>query len=146
MNQATPKPLLPETYVPGSDILIFSSDLEFVEHHREVLLSIGFVPIVAPTLGAALAILRVMLIELVIVDGEAGALEAQSILKLARDDRPGVPVMVISQYPDEELGRQMLELGAANFLDRPALQDDVVHALLAQYAPSGNLWWGKQQN
>lgn len=146
MSKPTPKFLLPESEVPGSDVLIFSSSPEFVEHHRSILLSIGFVPVAANTLGAAFAILRLMLVELVIVDGETGALETQSILKRARDDRPNVPVLVVDQNPDVELGRQALELGAADYLGRPAFQDDVVRALLSHCTPDGSHLWGPQQN
>jgi len=146
MSDPVPKPLLPESYIPGSDILIFSGNPEFVEHHRAVLLSIGFVPIAANTMGAALAIMRLMLIELVIVDGEAETLEIQSILRRARDDWPSVPVLVVDQNPDVEFARQVLNLGAADYLDRPALQDDVVRALLIHCASVGNRMWEPQPN
>lgn len=146
MSNVTPKPLLPESYIPGSDVLIFSSNAEFVEHHRAILLSIGFVPITAGTLGAALAILRLMLIELVIVDGEQGAAETHSILERARDGRPNVPVLVVDQTSDEELGRWVLDMGAADYLYRPALQDDVVRALLVHCGRVGNRLWDPQPN
>lgn len=132
--------------MPGSYILVFSSDKGFIGHHRAILLSIGFAPIAVTTLEAALAVLRTMAIELAIVDEEAGALETKRILQRARDGRQDVPVLVISQNSDTELRRQALELGAAGYLDRPAFQDDVVRALLAHCARSGNPLWGPHQN
>lgn len=146
MSNLPLNPPLPESYIPGSDVLIFSSNPEFVEHHREILLSIGLVPVMAPTLGTALAILRLMLIELVIVDGEAGAGETQSILKLAREDRPSVPVLVVDQSSDPEWGSAVLGMGAADYLGRPAFQDDVVRALLAHCARLGNRLWEPRPN
>lgn len=119
-----------EQYLPGLDVLVFSNDLGFISHHRSILLSIGFVPIVATTLKATLAVLRSQTIELVIVDEEAGPQETQRILKQARDNSPKVPVLVVSSSSQAELRRQALDLGAAGYLDRSAFQDDVVQALL----------------
>lgn len=119
-----------EQYLPGLDCLVFSNDLGFISHHRSILLSIGFDPIVATTLKASLGVLRSKAIELVIVDEEAGTQETQRILKQARDSSPKVPVLVVSSSSCEQLRRQALDLGAAGYLDRSALQDDVVQALL----------------
>lgn len=146
MSKAIPKSLLPESYVPGTDVLILSSDREFINHHRAILLSIGFVPITATTLEAALAVLRMIVIELVIVDEEAGTPESQSILIQARNNGQRVPVLVVSQRFDPQSRREALELGAAAYLDRPAFQDDVVQALLAHCTRRGNTLWGPQHN
>ncbi len=146
MSGTTPKPPIPDAYWPGLDVLIFSNDKEFIDHHRAILLSIGFAPITATTLEAALAILGVMAIELVIVDEQAGALETLRILKQAGDVGQSVPVLVVSQSSDTELRRQALELGAECYLDRPAFQDDVVRVLLAHCTRGGSPLWGPQQN
>jgi len=119
-----------EQYLPGLDVLVFSNDLGFITHHGSILLSIGFVPIVATTLKATLATLRSKAIELVIVDEEAGVQETQRILKQARENSPKVPVLVVSSSSHAESRRQAVDLGAAGYLDRSALQDDVVQALL----------------
>ena len=119
-----------EHHSPGLDVLIFSNDLGFISHHRSILLSIGFVPIVATTLEATLAVLRLTAIELVIVDEGAGVQETQRILKQNRDDSPKVPVLVVSSSSNAELRRQALNLGAAGYLDHSAFQDDVVQAIL----------------
>jgi DNA-binding response OmpR family regulator len=146
MSKITQKSPIPDVGLPGSDVLIFSSDKGFIEFHRAVLLSIGFVPITAATLDVAFVILRVMVIELAIVDEEAGVPETQRILKRARDDAQNVPVLVISQNSDPELRCQALGLGAVGYLDRPAFQDDIVQAHLAHCTRGGNPLWEAQQN
>jgi len=140
-----PKSLIPAQLLPGCDVLIFSNDLGFITHHRSILLSIGFVPIVATTLEAALAVLRLIAIELVIVDEGAGVQETQRILKQNRDDSPKVPVLVVSSSCNAELRRQALDLGAAGYLDRSALQDDVVQALLPDRPLRGDTLQGPQR-
>lgn len=142
----TTKSIYPETYIPGSDVLILSSNREFIKHHREILRSIGFVPITATSLEAALAVLRMVVIELVIVDEEGGLLATQEILKRARENRRSVPVLVVDRNSDAELRRQALKLGAAGYVDRPAFQDDVVGALLAHFARRRNPLWAPQPN
>lgn len=146
MSDATRKSHVPDTQLLGSDVLILSSDREFINHHREILLSIGFVPVTATTADAAIAVLHWMVIELVIVDEQIGVAETQDILDCSRSDGRSVPVLVVSQRPDAELRRQAVKLGGAYFLDRPAFQDDVVRALLAHCAPHGNPLWGPQLN
>lgn len=146
MSEATQKSRIPDTQMPGSNVLIVSSDRGFIDHHRAILVSIGFAPITAPTLEAALAVLRVTMVELAIVDDEAGTLEALRILKRARNEGQNVPVLVVGRGSDEELRRQAMELGAAGYLERPAFQDDVVRALLAHCARGGNPLWGPHPN
>jgi len=129
MKQAQ-KPFIIGHYIPGIDVMIHSCNGNFIDHHRAILLSIGFAPITTTDLEAALAILRVMAVELVIVDGETGIQETQKILKQARSNGHKVPVLVVGHNSDGEKRRRALELGAADYLDHPALQDDVVQAIL----------------
>ncbi|MEJ2009379.1 MAG: response regulator [Acidobacteriota bacterium] len=136
---------IPDPYTPGLDVLIFSNNLGFISHHRSILLSIGFVPIIATTLKATLAVLRSTALELVIVDEEAGVQQTQRILERIRDDSPKVPVLVVSPSSDAELRRQALDLGAAVYLDRSALQDDVVQALLPDRPLRGDSLQGPQR-
>ena len=146
MSETTQNYLAPDTYEIGSNVLIFSSDRGFIDHHRAILVSIGFVPITVNTLEAALAILRMMVIELVIVDERAGVQETERILKRAGDDGQNVPVLVVSTGADTELPIQAIKLGSAFYLSRPAFQDDVVRALLAHCDHCGHPLWDPQQN
>lgn len=130
MSEITRKSSIPELGTPGYDVLIVSQDKGFIDHHRGILMSIGFLPITVPAFEAALAVLHTMVIEMVIVDEGTAVLETQKFLKQAREDRQKVPVLVVSQKCEAKLRRQALELGAAGYLDHPAFQDDVVLAIL----------------
>ncbi len=146
MSETTQNYLTSDTHEIGSSVLIFSSDKGFIDHHRTILLSIGFVPITVNTLEAAVAILRMLVIELVIVDEDADVLETQGILKRAADEGQNVPVLVVSTGADAELPLQAIKLGSAFYLNRPAFQDDVVRALLAHCDRCGHPFWEPQQN
>jgi hypothetical protein len=73
MSETTPSFFTSDEYLPGTDVLIFSNKGKFIENHLKILLSIGFVPITATTLEAAVALLRMTVIELAIVDEETGS-------------------------------------------------------------------------
>lgn len=146
MSETTPRFPIPNAYNPGFDVLIFSRDTSFVDHHRTILLSVGFVPIPAATLEEALAILRMTVIDLVIVDEETGVPETVRILERAKDGWRSIPVLVVSQGYDAELQRLAMEMGAAGYLDHPAFQDDVVRALLPNRDHTGASLWGPQEN
>ena len=146
MSQTTQNYFTPDTNEIGSNVLVFSSDGSFIDHHRAIVLSIGFVPITVHTLEAALAILRVMAIELAILDEGAGALDVQRIMKRATDNGQNVPVLIVGSGADADLGIQAIELGSASYLNRPAFQDDVVRALLAHCDRCGHPLWAPEQN
>ena len=146
MSDTTRKSHFSDPQTLGSDVLIFSSDKGFINHHREILASIGFVPITATTVEAAIAVMGLMAVELVIVDEQDWGIDTRKILSQARSNGQSVPILVVSRQPDAEVRRQALDLGAAGYLDRPAFQDDVVRALLAHCARGKNPLWGAQQN
>lgn len=146
MSETTPESPNRNAYLPGSNVLVFSNDKGFIDHHRSILLSIGFVPITATTLDAALTVLRIMVIELVIVDEQAGTYETLRALKQGGDGGESVPVLFVSQSSDAASQCQAPDLGSAGYLDRPAFQDDVVRVLLAHCNRGGNPLWGPQKN
>lgn len=146
MKRTQPKPFIVGPYLPGIDVMVYSNDAGFIDHHRAILLSIGFAPITATSVEMALAILRLMAIELVIVDGETGVPETRRIVKQARREGRHVPVVVVGRKSDEESRRQALELGAVDYLDHPAMQDDVVRAILPDRPLTRDSLWGPQQN
>lgn len=142
----TSKPLLTKEQIPGFDVVIFSSDRSFIDHHRSVMLSVGLVPITANTLEAALIILQLMHIALVVIDERCEALETEGLIAQAKDSGRHVPVLIVRQDSDAKLAGQALTLGATDYLDHPMFPDDVVRILLAHCASGGNSLWGLQQN
>lgn len=120
--------------VPGCAVLIFSTDRTFIEHYRVLFRSLGFSPVTVTTPEAALAILRLMVVALVVVDFEDGPFDSRQILEGARSTQYYAPVLVIGRKSDQDFREQALALGAADYLDHPAHPDDIIHALLPSHA------------
>ena len=125
-------PLLPDRRedAAGCPALIFSSDWDFIDHHHRILSSLGFIPIAATTPEAALAVLRLEVIALVVVDEGDGLTSSRKVLRRAQETQQHAPVLVVSRCTDPESRCQALALGAAEYLEHPVFPDDVVQAFL----------------
>jgi ActR/RegA family two-component response regulator len=115
--------------VAGCVVLIFSKDRSFLDHYREIFVSLGFVPITATTAEAALAILRLMVVAFVVVDQSSGIPESRKILEHARDAQRHGLVLVIAREANPHFRCEALALGAVEYLIHPVVPDDFVHAL-----------------
>lgn len=83
----------------------------------------------AATASEALALVReqpwdIMLLDLALPD--AGGLE---VLQRVRELRPALPVLVVSMYPEDQLGERLLEAGAAGYLTKEAAPEELVRAI-----------------
>lgn len=121
----------------GCVVLVFSTDRDFLEHYRGVFLSLGFVPITAATVEAALAILRLMVVAFVVVDQSSGMEADRNILKRVQSAQPHALALVIAQQPDAHFRREALALGAAEYLHHPADPKDFAHAFHLVYEEVG---------
>lgn len=122
--------------VEGCVALIFSGDRNFLKYYRELFKKLGFAPVTATTPEAALAILRFTIVAFVVVDQGGATFESRHVLERARQTQQHAPVLVITRKLDPHFRHEVLALGAADYLDHPALPDDIVHALLASEAPA----------
>lgn len=133
MNQAA----LAETQVAdyrGCVVLIFSSDRMFLDYYRTMFLSLGFSPVTATTLQAARGILRLAIIVYMVVDLDEGLQTSREIIRYARETQSHASVVVINRRSDENLQPDRADLGATDYLEHPALLDEMVQALLPQHA------------
>ena len=134
MNQAA----LAETQVAdyrGCVVLIFSSDRMFLDYYCKMFLSLGFSPVTATTPQAAKGILRLAIIVYMVVDLDQGLQTSREIIHHARQTQSHAPVVVMSRKPDENLPPDRTDLGATDYLEHPALLDQVVQALLPEHTP-----------
>lgn len=115
---------------PGCVVLIFSTDRGFLIRYCEMFISLGFKPLTASTPEAATALLRLLVMSLVVLDQESGTAECCQILRRARDLQYHAPALVIARTSDHSFRYEALSLGAADYLDHPALPEDIIHALL----------------
>lgn len=133
MNQAA----LAETQVAdyrGCVVLIFSSDRTFLDYYRTMFLSLGFSPVTATTPQAARGILRLAIIVYMVVDLDEGFQTSLDIIRYARETQSHASVVVMNRKSDENLQPDRADLGATDYLEHPALLDEMVQALLPQHA------------
>ena len=133
MNQAA----LAETqvaYYRGCVVLIFSSDRMFLDYYCKMFLSLGFSPVTATTPQAAKGILRLAIIVYMVVDLDQGLQTSREIIHHARQTQSHAPVVVMSRKAHENLHHNTTDLGATDYLEHPALLDEMVQALLPREA------------
>ena len=118
----------------GCVVLIFSSDRMFLDYYRTMFLSLGFSPVTATTLQAARGILRLAIIVYMVVDLDEGLQTSREIIRYARETQSHASVVVINRRSDENLQPDRADLGATDYLEHPALLDEMVQALLPQHA------------
>jgi DNA-binding NarL/FixJ family response regulator len=66
----------------------------------------------------------VVLLDLALPD--ASGLE---VLQRLRELRPGLPVLIVSMYPEDQLGERLLAAGAAGYLTKEAAPEELVRAI-----------------
>ena len=113
--------------VKGCVVLVFSAERDFLDHYREVFLSLGLVPITATSVAAAIAILKLMVVAMVVIDQSSGTPAVRKILKRAHKVQPHALGFVIGQDPELRFGSEESLLGPAKFLDHPAAPKDFAH-------------------
>lgn len=145
MRQRPHEALTGKEDVVGCDVLIFSANKGFSDHHRAVFMSMGFRPITVATPEPALAILRLMVVVFAVVDQGVELSDSRRILERAREAQQHTPVLVIAQNPHPNSRRAALARGAAGYLNHPALRGDIVHALVASEARERRPADGSQQ-
>lgn len=110
--------------------LLFSSRQGFLDYYSRILASLGLVPVSRSTSERALAILRMIPVALVVVDEDLGISECLEVSQGARKRREGPPVLVISQNKNSPFRQEALAAGVTDYLVRPVLREDIIHALL----------------
>jgi two-component system invasion response regulator UvrY len=83
----------------------------------------------AATAAEALALAErqpwdIVLLDLALPDGSG-----LEVLQRLRELRPALPVLVVSMYPEDQLGERLLESGAAGYLTKEAAPEELVRAI-----------------
>lgn len=66
----------------------------------------------------------ILLLDLALPD--ASGLE---VLQRVRELRPALPVLIVSMYPEDQLGERLLQAGASGYLTKEAAPEELVHAI-----------------
>ena len=83
----------------------------------------------AATSADALALLRQVACDLVLLDISLPDRSGVDTLKLVRGAYPGLPVLVVSTYPEEQYAINLLRAGANGYIRKDAAGADIVHAI-----------------
>jgi DNA-binding NarL/FixJ family response regulator len=83
----------------------------------------------AATAGEALALVErqpwdIVLLDLALPDGSG-----LEVLQRVRELRATLPVLVVSMYPEDQLGERLLEAGAGGYLTKEAAPEELVRAI-----------------
>ncbi|MBF0568480.1 MAG: response regulator transcription factor [Nitrospirae bacterium] len=83
----------------------------------------------AETSKEALAHLKTSQFNVVILDISLPDKNGLLTLEQIKHDYPGLPVLILSMYPEEEYAIQSLKLGASGYLTKKALPDELLKAI-----------------
>ena len=83
----------------------------------------------AATSADALALLRQVACDLLLLDVSLPDRSGVDTLKLVRNAYPDLPVLVVSTYPEEQYAINLLRAGANGYIRKDAAGSDIVHAI-----------------
>lgn len=83
----------------------------------------------AATSADALALLRQVACDLLLLDVSLPDRSGVDTLKLVRSTYPDLPVLVLSTYPEEQYAINLLRAGANGYIRKDAAGSDIVHAI-----------------
>ena len=69
-------------------------------------------------------------LDVVLLDIALPGLDGLEVLQLLRRDWPGLPVLMLSTYPEKQYAVRCLKLGASGYLNKSADPDELLAALL----------------
>jgi two-component system, NarL family, invasion response regulator UvrY len=72
--------------------------------------------------------------DVVILDFSMPGKTGLDVIKELRRERPKLPILVLSMYPEGELAPRLLKAGAAGYLNKESAPRELVHAIRKVYA------------
>jgi DNA-binding response OmpR family regulator len=115
-------------------ILIVEDEVQVGEVFRDLLLELGYEPVLVRSAEGALGILQKTRPDAVILDLKLPGMSGIDFLQLRPVRESGVPVVVTSGVATEAEARECLRLGAVDFLDKP-VPFERLQAVLASIEP-----------
>ncbi len=116
---------------PEGRILVVDDEAVVLESCRRILSEEGYSPVTASGVQEALRRLQEGSFLLVIADVWMPDQDGLGFLTLLSRSHPGLPVLMFSGYPTEELVSRSLGLRAAGFLAKPFTPEELLAAVRA---------------
>ncbi len=100
-------------------VLIVDDELRISEFIGEYLTEKGYEAFIADNGEDALDFVKRARPHITLLDVRMASMDGIEVLKRVKEIDPNVGVIMITALQDEELGRQALKLGAADFITKP---------------------------
>ena len=98
---------------------------------RQILADAGDIQVAGQASGGAeaLDLVRKNKFDVVTLDLAMPGLSGLDLLKQIHDEKPSLPILVLSIYPEDQYGIRCLKAGAAGYLNKAGAPDDLVRAV-----------------
>ena len=67
--------------------------------------------------------------DLIICDIRMEPISGLEIIKKVRENRPGLPVIILTAYPDDQIKNKASNIGSSDFLVKPVRRDELIKAI-----------------
>ncbi len=110
-------------------ILIVDDEVRYRELYMNVLSSAGFETQTAPSAEAALTIIRKHMPAMVVSDVRMPGASGIELLRMAREEHPSLPFLLVTAYADVRDAVSAMKLGAVDYLSKPVDLDELLAAV-----------------
>lgn len=110
-------------------LLVIDDDADVVSYLAEMLTAAGFAVVTETDPRRALERAKHSDIDLVVSDIEMPRLRGPALVKALHDDRPSVPVVLITAFGSVDLAVTCMRTGAADFVTKPFKAETLLHTI-----------------
>jgi DNA-binding response OmpR family regulator len=105
-------------------ILVVDDDTGTLNALKAYLASAGHEAVVAKDGYQALSVIRTSTdraesIDLLVTDLKMPGMDGLELIRAAKNERPGLPIILMTAYGDESVRRELNGLGSCGYLDKP---------------------------
>ncbi len=84
-------------------------------------------------------------IDLLLVDLRMAPVDGMELIRVARETRPDMPVVVVSAYLDDNTIKRIQEMGCKGYIHKPFTAEKVVEQVQSILAETGLLYLGDEE-
>ncbi len=118
-------------------VLIVSGQPGFLDHYREVLLGWGFTPLTTTSSRGVLACMRLVVLDLMIMDQSLSTSDGQEILDRSQTMKECPPISVVGSPERSDFRREEHMLGTVEYLKDPVNIPDVLRVIASRNQACG---------
>lgn len=115
-------------------VLIVDDDALLLSVMKSFLRVEGHEVISAPDGNKALGIVKSVDLDLVVSDIRMRPMDGMELLKLIKDEKPALPVVMLTAYGSAKTQKEAADLGAFAYLSKPFTNDEVITTVRAAIA------------